>query len=222
MLLAHLFQALRFCLCAGAPALLGHFLVGRMGPWTALAVAALVACATTTTGALLLRTTAVGRITWKNHMGGWLLPWGYTIARGRLFVIALVSCLVFVSLAGAGILAGTLGQAPTNAPAAAPATASVPTGTPWLLVLAWIVDGTCLMYLLGTLAGSTPGSSSGRTLRKLVLTLVAMLVGSTALALFGHHGLATAVAGGPPLVLGTAYGLFVLVLLLAGRGARWN
>jgi hypothetical protein len=30
------------------------------------------------------------------------------------------------------------------------------------------------------------------------------------------------IAGGPPLFIGVGYGLFVLVLLTAGKNARWN
>lgn len=214
---------LRRALSVILPLLVGWALIQSLPCWLALLTAALLAAALSLAGALLLHNCAVGQITWRNRLAGWLLPWGYTLGRGQLKGIALVSGTVWTLLAAGAIFATMV--TPSTATVAvqgAPPAATVPMSAWWLL-LAWIVDGGCVLYLLGlTLKNSLRGSSSGATVRKLLFALGAMLVSSLALQLGGYTGLAVLIAGGPPLVIGGFYGLFVLAMLTFGRNARWN
>ncbi|MBL8738657.1 MAG: hypothetical protein JNL12_19670 [Planctomycetes bacterium] len=174
------------------------------------------------TGALLLRSAQVGTVTWRNRVAGFLLPWGYVLGRGKLPGIVLACTAIWSALAAAVLLslAEPAPVAPTvPAPAAPVANAS---SVPWLL-LAWIVTGVCLCYLLGLLTKHfEPRSQATRTVLKLVLVLVLMIAGSVVLHLTGNSGLALLVAGGPPLLIGGGYGLFLVFILLMGRNARWN
>lgn len=174
------------------------------------------------TGALLLRSARVGQITWRNRVAGLLLPWGYVLGRGKLPGIVLACTAIWSALAGAVLLnlaepAAVVPAVPT--PAAPVANAA---NGPWLL-LAWIVTGVCLCYLLGLLTKHfEPRSQATRTVLKLVLVLVVMIVGSVVLHLTGNSGLALLVAGGPTLLVGGGYGLFLVAILLLGRNVRWN
>jgi hypothetical protein len=211
---------LRRVLCVVLPMLVGWALVQRLQVGMALLTAALIGATLSITGALLLRGSAVGKVTWRNYTAGWLLPWGYTLGRGQLKGIALVSGSLWTLLAAGAIYVSTTATAADSSAAPGAPAASI---SAWWLLLAWVVDGGCLLYLLGqSLKNSLRGSSAGIRLRKLLLALVAMLVGSLVLQLFGYTGLAVLVAGGPPLVLGGTYGLFLLMLLCLGRNAHWN
>lgn len=174
------------------------------------------------TGALLLRSAQVGQIGWRNRVAGLLLPWGYVLGRGKLPGIV-ISCTAIWSALAAAVLLSFVdpGVAAPAVPAPAPAAAGGASG-PWLL-LAWIVDGACLCYLLGMLTKYfAPHAQVTRTQLKLVLVLVVMIAGSVVLHLAGHAGLALLVGGGPVLLIGGGYGLFLGVILLFGRNVRWN
>lgn len=194
-------------------------LAAVLTPWSALAAAAGIGFASAVVGAVLLRTSEVGRVTWRNYLGGWLLPWGYVLGRGRLRGIVLVTTLVWIGLAAAVVCSGTV--APAGAPPVPPAPAPAPSN-PWLLLVAWIVDGACLVFALGLLANTSRPSSSGRSLMKLCALLVGLMVGSGILHGMGQTSLATLVAGGPPLLIGVCYGGFLVTILVIGRNARWN
>lgn len=202
------------------PLLVGWALIQNLPRWLALLTAAIIAAILSLAGALLLRSCPLGQITWRNRLAGWLLPWGYTLGGGQLGGIALASAAVWTLLAAGAIFATTVPPA-----AATPAGQGAPAApiSAWWLLLAWIVDGGGVLYLLGiALKNSLRGSGGGATVRKLLLILVGMLVASLALQLSGYPGLAVLIAGGPPLVIGGFYGLFVLAMLTFGRNARWN
>lgn len=196
----------------------------------ALLMPLLAAWATTTaiggalavTGAMLLRSAQVGQITWRNRAAGFLLPWGYVLGRGKLPGIVIACTAIWSALAAAVLLSLVeTANVPSPTPVVAPV-AAAGASTPWLL-LAWIVDGACLCYLLGTLTKYfAPHAQVTRTQLKLVLVLVTMLAGSVVLHLAGHTWLALLVAGGPVALVGGAYGLFLGVILLFGRNVRWN
>jgi hypothetical protein len=92
-----------------------------------------------------------------------------------------------------------------------------------LLVLAWAVDAAALLYVAGVMLanrGSRPGA---------LLVVAGILAGMIAASLLlwraGNPAatkLALIIAGGPPLVIGVGYGLFVLLMVTVGRNARWN
>jgi len=212
-----LFLLLRLSIPVGVGFLLSRW----FGPWSALGTAALLAVVLSSIGILVLQRSKVGQMTWHNHLAGWLLPWGYGLARGKLVGIGAVSAVVFTAIAGAVILVTTM---TARAPAAVPvATGATPAAAlSWLLVVAWMVDGAALLHLVSVLSKSSAGSSSARTLWKLSAVLMALLGGSIALLLAGHPSAALWVAGGPPLVIGVCYGLFVLLMVTVGRNARWN
>lgn len=219
----HPMRVLFLSLRLSIPVATGYLLGTWLGAAMAMGVAALLAVLLSGVGAWLLQRSKVGEVTWRNRIAAWLLPYGYKLARGRLPGIAAVSAVVFAAIAGAVILAMALaatGQVPV---AAGVAGGTAPTtGMSWLLVVAWLVDGGALLHLLSTLSQLPAGSSPARTLWKLVTVVVLLLVGSVVLLLAGHADAALWVAGGPPLGIGVCYGLFVLLLVTAGRNARWN
>jgi len=192
-----------------------------MAAW-ACTTAVGAACAVT--GALVLRSAKTNQITWRNRVAGLLLPWGYVLGRGQLPGIVLSCTVIWSALAAGVLLSFYVPAVPSPAPASPLPGQPAPAGFagPWLL-LAWIVDGACLCYLLAMLRKYfAMGSQVTRTQLKLVLVLVVMLVGSVVLHLAGHGGLGLLVAGGPVAVIGGGYGLFLAVILLFGRNVRWN
>ena len=191
------------------------WLVRTVGPWQAVLANAVLAALLVASGVLLLRTTRVGELSWRNRLAGVLLPWGYRFS-GHLPAIAGTSWLVWTLLAVATALC-------TNAidfedpAAAAAASAADPSigGLSFLLLLAWIGNGGLLLQTLGNRGGS-------RSLRRLQALFAVMLAVSIVLRCTGHTGFATLLAGGPPLAIGLVYGGYFGLLLLAGRNARWN
>ncbi len=186
------------------------WLARTLGPWQAVLASAVLAAALVAVGVLLLRSTRVGELTWRNRTAGLLLPWGYRFG-GQLPTIAGTSWLVWTLLAAATALSThSVGRDPVTA-TTAPATG----GLSVLLLLAWIANGGLLLYTLGHRGGS-------RSLRKFQTLLALMLAASIALQCAGYTGFATLLAGGPPLALGLVYGGYVGLLLIVGRNARWN
>jgi hypothetical protein len=169
-------------------------------------------------GAWLLTTVRGGEITWRNHAAGWLLPWGYTLGRGKLPAIATICGVCWLFLCGLGIAAARLAEAPTSAPSEdAPALAR------WLLVGGWLVDGIALLHCLGTLRNNfSLRSEGGRTLGKLIAFVAGLIVASAFAASLGHLRTAALIAAGPALALGAFYALWIGVLLTCGRNVRWN
>lgn len=190
-----------------------------MSPWLAWLATIGVGALLAVLGALVLRTTKVGELTWKNRLAGHLLPWGYHLGGGTLPGLVLGCVAVWAAVAAAVLL----GSAPGAAVAAPNQPAAAAVGTsPWLL-LAWIVAGAFLLWMVGQLRKHyQPGTSVTRSQGKLVLVVAAMLVGSVVLHLLGHPGFALVVVGGPVLVVGGGYALFLGVILLFGRNMRWN
>ena len=220
----YLVYYLRQLFLIAVPLATGYWLLEVLSPWLAVAAAAAIALGTSGLGALLLRSSAVGTITWRNYVGGWLLPWGYALGRGQLPGITAACASIWTLLATSSIVARATSAAPiaTLPATAATATPAEPT-MPWLLVVAWVVVGAALLYLLQTvLTKFGPGSRERASLWRFITALTALLAGSVLLHLFGHTSLATLVAGGPPLLVGGFYGLWILVILTLGRNARWN
>lgn len=203
----------QFVLIAVAAAVCSS-LVNQFGPFTAGAVWAAVSLVTCGVGAILLRTSPVGRVNWQNRMASYLVPWGVRIGGGRLWPIPVVSWVVWMTVwAGAAVL-----TPPESAPL-----------TGWEIAMrvglgaAWAIDGLALGHMIATLRQHfSPASRSGRSLTKIAAVIVGLIIGSLLLQLVGLTLLALLVAGGPPLLIGGGYGLFLLVLLTFGRGSRWN
>jgi hypothetical protein len=188
-------------------------LTKALGPWAALAIWSSATAVGCVVGTVLLRTSAIGRVTWKNRVAAYLIPWCGRINRGRLWPIPVVSWVVWVLLGGATILV-------TNLPDEDP-----PVGDIWrvFLLAAWVADGGAFLYLLGGLAQNFPWDSRGaRFLLKAAAVVLAIAVGGLLLFVNRQTRMAVLVAGGPPLLLGSIFGLFFGSLLLFGRNARWN
>lgn len=222
----HLVYYLRQLFLIAVPLATGYWLLEVLSPWLAVVAAAAIAVGTCGLGALLLRSTVTGSITWRNHLAGWLLPWGYFLGRGQLPGITAACSTIWTLLATSSIVARATSAAPTAAlPATAAATAATPAEPtmPWLLVVAWVVNGAAMLYLLKTvLTAFGPGTRAGMSLWRFIAVLAALIAGSVVLQLSGNTGLATLVAGGPPLLVGGFFGLWMLAMIVFGRNARWN
>lgn len=188
----------------------GYGLAEAFGLARAMLVCAGGAAVACGLGAMLLRTSRVGAVTWRNHAAGCLVPWGWRLSRGRLWAAAAVSWAAWTA-AGAAAVALRPGAA-----------AGPPAG--WVrlgLFAAWAADAAALVYVLGTIRQATPGGRVG-TLWKAVAALAALLGASLGLFFGGRAAAALVVGGGPPLAVGGGTGLFLLAVLAHGRNARWN
>lgn len=194
------------------------FLIGRISVLPLL-VSLLASIAIPAIGTVLLRNAEPEKITWRNRTAGWLLPWGYRIGRGKLLAIAVVSGIVWGILLGLGVL---LAQPAPAMVREAPAP-FLPDMALVLLVLAWIVDGAALFYLLGMLSqNSSLSQPPGSTQLKTAAFVCFLLAASIGCHVTGRSGAALWIAGLPPLVLGILLGAWFAVLLSLGKNARWN
>ncbi len=185
-------------------------LAGRFGPATGAVIWAGVAALACGTGMALLRTSAVGRVTWRNRAAGYLIPWGWRLNRGRLWPVPVISWLVWMAVGTAVILLR---------PGQAEETPAI--GIRAGLSAAWVVDAAALMFVAGSIGQATPGSRVG-SLWKLAGAVSVMIAASVGLYLADRPEAALLVGGGPPAVIGASTGLVVLVLMTVGRNTRWN
>ena len=198
------------------PVSIGYGLGRSLPGGAAWAAASSLAVGLPVLGALLLRFSQPGTVTWRNYAGGWLMPFGYALGGGKLPRIVVACAILWFGLAAAGLLAAR--SSPTvGAPGAEP--------TPTVMIAlvgGWIVDGLVFVYLLGVLSKLRVSSQSGRSLLKVMFVVAALLIGSLVLHWCGASGLAALVAGGPPLAVAAMYGGWLLVVLTMGKNARWN
>jgi hypothetical protein len=158
-------------------------------------------------GAFAIASQPLGQATFAGRLGSILLRWGFKESQGRLPIATLVSWLVWVGIGAATI-------------------AFLRARGDWAyrgMILAWAVDGALLAYVLGVWLAK--GSGRAPSLLIIAIVLVAMIAGSAALWSRGPEAakrLALVLAGGPPLMIGVGYGLFLIVVLTVGRNARWN
>jgi hypothetical protein len=159
--------------------------------------------------ALALASQPLGVPTFAGRIGSLFVRWGFAAGHGRLAPAVAISWLVWAVLGAALISAIRYRSDPQQE----------------LIILAWTVDILGLMHLTG-IALARRSSSMNRNLLPVAGVLVVMLAVSSVLwfgAKFpGGRHLALLVAGGPPLFIGVGYGLFLLVMVTVGRGARWN
>src|SRR5262245_59894565 len=157
------------------PVSIGYGLGRALPGGAAWAAAAGLAVGLPVLGALLLRFTQPDVVTWRNYIGGWLMPFGYALGGGKLPRIVVVCAILWFGLAAAGLLAARSGPT-VGAPGAEP------TPTVMLaLVGGWIVDGLVFVYLLGFLSKLRVSSQSGRNLLKITFVVAALLIGSLVL-----------------------------------------
>ncbi len=179
-----------------------------LGPPAAATIWTIATAAGCALGAALLRTSEVGRVTWRNHAAGCLIPWGWRLNRGRLWVAAAVSWVAWVTI-GAAVFV-------LRAKSADDSTA-LRVG----LFAAWAVDAAALLFVLGTIRQATPGSRVG-SLGRVSVFLALILAVSVGLHAGGLTAAAVAVGAGPPAVIGSGLILFALLMVTVGRNARWN
>jgi fucose 4-O-acetylase-like acetyltransferase len=171
--------------------------------------------------ALLLQTTEVGEMSWKNYVAGVPLRWGHFMSGGQLWRLALGAWLIWSLLGVAVALAWGRGFGSVPAEVSA---APSPNGLwPALLLVSWFLLGAASLYLLSVLLKNfTVTSNSGRSLLTILLVLLSLAGTSIWLKWTGQVRAAALVAGGPIVLVGAGYGLFMLVILACGRNARWN
>jgi hypothetical protein len=185
-------------------------LAEAFGPPTAALIWAGIAVIACGVGTVLLRTSPVGRVTWRNRAAGYLIPWGWRLNRGRLWPVAVVSWVGWMAV-GAAVFVLRPGSANEDSGV----------GLRVALFAAWVVDAAALLFVLGTIRQATPGSRV-RSLWKLAAVIA--LVGGASIGLYlgGRSTAALVVGGGPPLAAGGCTGLVVLVFMTVGRNTRWN
>src|SRR5262245_29781275 len=108
---APLFLLLRLSVLASA-GWICHELANRLGAPLAIAIWAVgigVICGLT---ALAMHRTPVGKIGFANYLGGIMLPFGYSIGRGKLLPIVLVSWAVWVAAGALVIILSANGYDP--------------------------------------------------------------------------------------------------------------
>jgi hypothetical protein len=189
-----------------AAAMASYWLTEQYGPTTACLIWAGIMATACGLGAVLLRTSQVSQVTWKNRLAGYLIPWGWRLNRGLLWPMPVISFVVWMAIGAAAILLRAGSESVELRIA---------------LFTAWVVDASVMVFLLGTLQQSTPGSRVA-VVWKLLVCVAILLVLSIGLYLWGMAPAALVVGGGPPLVAGAVFGLFTLVLLILGRNTRWN
>jgi hypothetical protein len=163
-------------------------------------------------GGFAIASQPVGTPTIFGRFGALFVQWGFRASHGRLVPAVLISWLFWI-VAGSAVILMLSWRADRRQ---------------LLLALSWGVDALALLYVAGViLANRTPTTpATPGSLLVLVAVLAGMLVSS--LALWGMSGSPAAmrtallIAGGPPLLIGGGYGLFVLLMMTVGRNARWN
>lgn len=160
-------------------------------------------------GCVLLRTTAVQQITWRNRLASRCLPFAQHMGGGTLFQVFLSSVLGSAATGAFVFLFVWLGQR-----------GAVP---PWYLAAAWGLDAVTLLALAvmqtRIYVHSAPSRKYGRWLFLFVVLQIAI---STMLHLSDRSWLAAAVAAVPQLVLLVSTGLYFGVVITAGSKSGWR
>jgi hypothetical protein len=197
-------------------------LARRFGPLKAIGLWAGLMAALCAGVAMILHRQTPEKVTPANYLAGFVLQWGYRVGRGKLPAIVVVSWAIWLLLGVAMVVSvhfRGFGQ-----PAAQQQRRS--TLVMVLLTVAWVIDGTVLLRIIGLLATGPNARHMLRSLGPVAAVLVGMIGSSIVLVArtpsVNASRLALLIAGGPLLFVGVGYGLFVLVLLTAGKNARWN
>lgn len=194
------FALLQQLLVAAAFVALGAAGAARAGVPVALAVVVSVAALVSLVGALLLRTSALGEVTWRNAAAGWLLPWGFILGGGSLTKIAVHSAACLSLMGAIGAFAGSAR----------------------LLAAAWALDAVALLLLFRAFRAQSGNPSARRRLLRPMLVVLALVGAGGVLHFDGRTQAAALVAGGPLVVVGVLYGAWLVFMITAGRNSRWN
>ena len=160
-------------------------------------------------GCLVLQTTAVQQITWRNHVAGRCLPFAQLMGGGTLFQVFLSSVLGSTAVGAFVFLFVWLDQR-----------SALP---PWYLAAGWGLDALTLLALAvmqtRLYRHSAPSRKFGRWL---FLFVVVQIVASTMLHVSGRSGLAATIAAVPQLLLLVKTGLYFGVVMAAGSKSGWR
>ena len=221
----HVLTLLSRIVVVAGTAMACRWLSAEFGPFAAIGIwVAMVGCACALTAFLLARG-APGRITVVNHLAGALLPAGYSIGRGRLIPIVLVSSAVWIAVGVTAVLAiGGHGVGGSPRASSEPDAQVASTTVRVLLYVSWLIDGLVLARLATVLSRRRGSASAG--LLRIVVGLGALVIASAVLAIGSTSaaklGLALALAGGPPLIALLGYAIFFTLMMVFGRHLRWN
>jgi hypothetical protein len=202
MLLMYIRRAILIAVVAGSC----YFLAELLGPWLVFLIWGTVAAVGCAVGTVLLRTSKIGQITWKNWVAGYLIPWGWRLNRGQLWPIPFISWSVWMVIGMSAVLLQQGGERIEFRIA---------------LYASWAAQASALLFILGSIRQATPGGRT-RSMWKLVAILSLLIVVSLGLYLNSMPNAALIVAGGPVLVAGVCVGAVLLVFATVGRNARWN
>jgi hypothetical protein len=217
-----------FCrlLMLGVTALVCLRLTSVAGPWLAVGIwvagigllCGVVAC--------LLRLQPPGRVGAINHISAFVLPWGFSIGRGKLLPIVLTSWFGWALLGAAVIVLNAHGYG-LHGQGSIDAAAYHRSGLMTILLLAsWIIDGAVALRLITVVATRANDNPMPPGMLRPILAILALLAASITLTVIGHTAgqarLALLLTGGPIVVLGGGYGLWLLFMLTVGRKTRWN
>lgn len=191
-----------------AAAMACYLLAEEYDPLTAVLTWAGATAAACGLGTVLLRTSPVGRVTWRNRLAAYLIPWGWRRNGGRLWPVPLVSWAVWMA-AGVSIFLLRAGEERPGV------------GFQAALFAAWAVDAAAFVYLLGSVTRATPGSPT-RPVWVLAAGVAGVIAASVSLYSAGLPSAALLVAGGPPVAAGGCFALVMIVLIALGRKVRWN
>lgn len=160
-------------------------------------------------GCLVLRTTAVQQITWRNRLAGRCLPFAQCMGGGTLAQVFVSSVLGSTAVGGFVFLFVWLGQRGTP--------------PPWPLAIAWGIDALTLLALATMQTRLYRHSAPSRKVGRWLFLFVVLQIGSsTMLHLSDRSWLAAAVAALPQLVLLVKTGLYFGVVIAAGSKSGWR
>ena len=186
-------------------------LTARYGAMPVLGGAALVIAVVILAGVLLLHLSPVGRVNWQNTVGGLCIPWGWSIGRGKLLNTGVACWIIWILLVGIGILI-------SRNKAVAPS-ATVPFGF-WNLmtVASWIVNGILLLMLIAQMLRYP----TARKAYPVVIVMILLVSKSMWNYFHGNTAMAFIISGGPLAIVVAVFLVYVGVILVAGKNARWN
>jgi hypothetical protein len=193
-----------------AVAISSYALAGTFGASTTMIICGVVAALACVFGSVLLLTSSVGELTWKNRVAGYLIPWGWQLSRGRLWPVPVISWIVWVAIGASAVLL-RLGSGEND----------LHDGWRIALFAAWAIHSTALMFLFAAITHS-PSGSQVRLLWLFVAVVIGLVGVSVALYLSGQALVALVVVSFPLFVALGSLALVVLLFTPMGRNGRWN
>ena len=164
---------------------------------------ALVACLA---GAFAISRQPIGQSTIWGRLGSAFVHWGFRAGRGQLPAALGISLVVWLLIGSTAILAWGARTEPRQA----------------LIILAWAANLAVLFYMVGVMLANPGTSRQLVTVSGVVLGLTVVSAAFWTARTPGAQRLALLIAGGPVLLVGVVYGLFLLIVVVFGRNARWN